>query len=1301
MTTTIQLLNELRTKLENREMSVLIGSGFSKNVDSELFPSWGGLLYDMTYLLYQKEIDLAWRGYLEANGEKAQNKKAFYDDSIKHYSESVGYLNIVTKYIERKGIRESITAYIEERIPRISKERGKLFLNLNNTKPRELTQEMLSQHRTLVNLPWNNIYTTNYDGLLEASIDNYIKEELEKRISGLEKELVSFQKEEEAVNKEVNEIEQAKLRYEVLMDLKLDAGQMSSRIRGESEQNEREQETKLREKERVLDSIRRKTKDSQEDLKALREGLTRCLTIVKDSSELSLKRNKNIIKLHGSLRESNNSNFGFDNDPSKHYIISHDDFETYPKKHEAFTQLMRISLLQESYCLIGFSGVDPNFTSWISWVRDILERDKLKKDKSFKIYMVDMGLDELGPDMLMYFNNHRIARLALMEESTIYFLEQTLQTKILNRKDRKSVLNLFLKYLAQSSDVVGPKSVIDILNLRNYRKAWGSLNFIRPEEIVFSDLIKASNKIVKLKSFNRIPNLTFGYSHVKKNLLVYAKSIFEHGSVSKTDAPKLLNLIEIAVMDMFTPIDSIWPKDHFEFLMDKVEFQNKEIQRGFKILNLRAAVLRMNEKEIASVLNTLETLGSTDSDDIICEKAFHAAFSLDFDKLKKLLKKWDPTGKWVAKRAGLLSFWNLDESIKTVSQHCETQLLVNNQEYLYALELLDFLKRNKSISSYLTAERKKIQKLENAGLKSSLENLDVLIGDLNKKENKIKPYNEGRFSISNTITFSNDLTDAHKGMQFIQLLMETGFPLVSRSMSLKDSKKWYQVFQSVFEDLPFPCLFYSLQYSDEKVLRRIGQDYVFSDSIRKEKANLLGVMLRAYMQKETPDRFKEGLLIIASEFFNVVDVGTWEKSFLSVLELLFQEGKLLQEYNWTERKFVAKALSYVKELDTIRFVIYELLHHLDERNQNQVIDILYHLAQNKRLKKHGVNLQTNEIEQGIKRIISRVHSEECLIFVVGNLYEVLSEEQLRQIPSSLNRIDFEKLQNPRTLRVLLYLTKGDSQILSKIKKTILGSKNLWANGIDYYVDSDTKKKRRKISSRSDFIEISNLRKSSHREIGLEWTKAESKLLYDKMVKSLKEIQDTGDKGEDIVNFGLLAEEMYQFLLDESDKLASLNDYTSVLNDVRLQYSRYSGYTDRIDGLISKDKQTVKWALRDVFGNHFRGHKEITEDEINIILSKLILESGPAIEACLAYVVSWFKELKDSEEIKRYSVKLISVLNLYCNSELEGYDKAYVQQQLVELAWLMKKTGERDPLITKSLRIKETTSFNNLKELEFY
>jgi hypothetical protein len=67
-----------------------------------------------------------------------------------------------------------------------------------------------------------------------------------------------------------------------------------------------------------------------------------------------------IVKLHGSF-------------PShRPFIISEEDFRTYPSKFAPFVNIVQQSIMENAFCLLGFSGDDPNFLHWTGWVRDNL-----------------------------------------------------------------------------------------------------------------------------------------------------------------------------------------------------------------------------------------------------------------------------------------------------------------------------------------------------------------------------------------------------------------------------------------------------------------------------------------------------------------------------------------------------------------------------------------------------------------------------------------------------------------------------------------------------------------------------------------------------------------------------------------------------------------------------------------------------------------------------------------------------------------------------------------------------------------
>lgn len=74
-----------------------------------------------------------------------------------------------------------------------------------------------------------------------------------------------------------------------------------------------------------------------------------------------------IIKLHGCFNASTP------------LIISQEDYRNYPQKFAPFVNTVQQALIENTLCLIGFSGDDPNFLNWIGWIRDNLGKDNVPK----------------------------------------------------------------------------------------------------------------------------------------------------------------------------------------------------------------------------------------------------------------------------------------------------------------------------------------------------------------------------------------------------------------------------------------------------------------------------------------------------------------------------------------------------------------------------------------------------------------------------------------------------------------------------------------------------------------------------------------------------------------------------------------------------------------------------------------------------------------------------------------------------------------------------------------------------------
>ncbi len=81
-------------------------------------------------------------------------------------------------------------------------------------------------------------------------------------------------------------------------------------------------------------------------------------TIVRNKDEIPLGAPPRVVKLHGSLP----SDFPL--------ILTEEDYRTYPKRFAPFVNMAQQAMMETVFCLIGFSGDDPNFLHWSGWVRD-------------------------------------------------------------------------------------------------------------------------------------------------------------------------------------------------------------------------------------------------------------------------------------------------------------------------------------------------------------------------------------------------------------------------------------------------------------------------------------------------------------------------------------------------------------------------------------------------------------------------------------------------------------------------------------------------------------------------------------------------------------------------------------------------------------------------------------------------------------------------------------------------------------------------------------------------------------------
>lgn len=1304
----IKYLKEVKRKLKASEMSVMVGAGFSKNVDNDLFPSWWQLLRDMVLFRNEKKfVD----EYLQIRpASKRPNKDKFINDKVDQYFNEIGFLKVASRYMEQHGYRESVDTYIEYRTPYIVNYEGNKYLRyFENEQPKDLflTDEHLSSHRKLVNLPWNNIYTTNYDNLLEGCVDEDVEGEILKQIKSIRSALAEMVTQQIENEKKVEELKEELIKLkDKNRPSKISFERPGIAFEAEFATDELESDSENEVEIKKLDILKKEISDiewkiqftarqillKEDELSKLELLRKECPSVVVRSSQLALKKTRNIIKLHGSRRTENNSIFGFDDDARKQYVITQEDFDTYPVKHEAFTQLMRISLLQESFCLIGFSGVDPNFLAWIGWVRDVLFKDKEGSDKDplKKIYMISVSklpvVGTINYGRTTFYENQRIADIPLMEDKCIDFMEEATGLKVKSRQSKKDVLNLFFDYLQSDIPLTGPELAIEV----SYRSKFNQILDNQPniergkiskEEV--EGLLQHFSDLPELVKYNRFPSLIFSYEFSRRKFL---DRIDLYLNVIQEDREQLqiyLNAVSIFMKVQSYPIFLLHDKrETFNKILNYSKEISDQLYAEFLLLFLKEAIWEGNEKEVNKIEKKLRNYSDENVDQ---ERqyllALYNLLRCRFDVLEKRLSAWIARGHWVVKKASLLSNLEPDKA---------RELLLNNdirvvQEHLYELELEKYL--DTSIYYGGTKSIEQYRYLKDSGLHTIANSADYLLREINKDAIKILPYGDNRYTINNSMTLSNTSKEL-QSLQYVGLMLDSGYPYAISFRNFREPSVIYSVFKNVLPYRCFPIIQSVLQFSDYKFVRRVAQDFILTNHGIEIFERICADLQRAYFNRRTPNRYKEGILAFLSELINVIEPSKWSSFFRKVWnsELSDMHKRHNTKNGWST--YLNKGLNLIQSPSLISKIVNDCLTtYIKDHGAENLIQYLYELASNPYLKLHATAI-TSENNEVVIELIKTIKVQPASIFLCGNLEVLLAAEHKEMIYEELKSFDFQKVESSAFWRVAVYFTKDDLEILEKIKSAILKNKSLWDAG--FLKESGFSYTRR------DFISLHYLRKIDEFP-GLRWNEEEVLSLYEVLIPVFERIKGAIEKKIDLEFFNNVLEEMVLFLQDESEILETVEGFNTLQYEAIKLHTGQRKFDDPLQGLISTDQSKVLRALNGLLTNMYE-FQDLSTYKIytDVIVNKVLLQSQPRLEACIDALSNLLYYHKDKDKLQWYKDILVAILIKYKEVPLENGDQPFIEEKLVRIAFVLDNWGMKDEIIMHFLSLLKLSRFNNVK-----
>jgi|GEM_PF-1274832 len=545
--------------------------------------------------------------------------------------------------------------------------------------------------------------------------------------------------------------------------------------------------------------------------------------VVTSAKKLRIRNCQRIIKINGSLRsneEKNKRKYSFDDCFDYLYVITEDDFNTYHSKHPDFSNFMKVKMLQDSFCLIGFSGSDPNFKYWVKELKRTMTKGGNTEEPN-PIFFIDTSTEAPEPATLQYYKNNYIVRMSL-DESVNYIkgnpnkikttiLDEnyyTSSTEEIGRGISEKLLLLF-KYISRNTDrnetalIIAPSKYNDIL-----------------KAIAYKD-INISTDINDATAINTLPVFYFNNLYYSEYIITYMRNTLRDiDAWTENEYPAVYNL---CVSNYYT-ISNIYEPN---ILKKIIENYNKKILPEKKACSFLQQILksdRHNDEQNTKLNNYSKRLSKIDEykNMLTYEKALRLYEDFEYEELQSLLNEWKPENDKhidalsVLKKLGLLlAFDNImflqskkDELKRLFDTAEQTALKDANKQILlfikdcrrHILSVIDYLEPNDIIN-------KEISELLAQGYKLPYEYINELLAK--PSNNSLKPNEDVRYSRT-LIQYPDPKKTFPAVFRIFNFIEYTGIPAyfcLEKTQLLKlvqDNKdNQYCLFQLFFKSIPF------------------------------------------------------------------------------------------------------------------------------------------------------------------------------------------------------------------------------------------------------------------------------------------------------------------------------------------------------------------------------------------------------------------------------------------------------------------------------------------------------------------
>lgn len=828
-------------------------------------------------------------------------------------------------------------------------------------------------------------------------------------------------------------------------------------------------------------------------------------------------------------------------------------------------------------------------------------------------------------------------------------------------------------FLKSTFDEVSSLSDVVVQSVNAYKNDWGTVYYGTIDEALGKPYTESTDNPLQRDCIKKWRDV---YDLISKgdNLDAILSQINQIHLAFCT--PKSINLQD-GVMSLLFRRKDTWPESYQDVFLMALE--DKGMWLSIYGNDFPANAGNIADRPLAKKLETRgvtltkapymgEPLLETSERDLYYEQILRYAFALDFTNLKKYVGKWDAKDFWIARKAIFANLFEKNEDyLATLDEYLKDSNDININEKFIATVVYNVIRGD-------FFDRKPYDVYTKKGLEGISNTLAYIADQIEKRQEKVAV-----FGVHQRYIFGGeDNNSAPEALRLVRTIIDAGVLTCFRFTYFVSPANWLKVVKQLFTFMPYPVLFYTLMYSDEKLLKRVGQEYAYSEDkdVMRVLPDIQLRLLKAIGNQDTP-RIFIGLYLVSSELYIALRDKIWYEAFKDNVLNFFCSEDVLKNVSYRDPIFinVKDAVENIRETKW-RIEIIKIL--TDALSYNSFIV-------NALIRDHFFvddDLMHNKEFLDLLITVIKIHplKETYMIASSFGSYENADEELLDLIDEVAKADSFDF--GDETCKALCMLSEvvRDSETKVRIRERLL-KEDMWNCGITEVHFTDP------------------------RPVGLEcvsmdigWTVNDWERIKANMLVNISLMSEKRPQRSEVIDhfgkeyIGLLSAMRYFTRNIQKVDGCEIED---VMEQIDGLLAELRGYSKVMEAFSSNEHDTVVdgiWYLRDLFKEE--GVKTC-KNEINLLINRILLQVPTALESC-ASLLAAFVEHEPLEMKEEFGTQLLEILSRY-KKEFD-YETLFVSvpsiyKSLRRIAVVMKESDKEEESVKYWLEDEMVNRFN--------